>query len=508
MVSFSDYWRQGASPRHSLVGIDVSDMRLLKSIDLQGMRVSLVVGPAVEEDYFTTGRPADKSDALPALGLINLSSMLAAYNAQVRIRDLFADKTFTRAERKALSDATRVRAAVGGAADAELEALIDRWVDRVLADEPEVIGLSGRCEIDPLNFVLFARRLSNSGRRVPVVAGGIWQIRGLPERDLSDMDFLIGGEGEVPLLLLCSAISRNWSPDDIPGLCFAKGWQRGVHMRELSHSLDVLPPPTLEGLELSVYTYRLYTGWSGVTIPYRFSVGCPHNCAYCNLDNKRCFKVRSVSRVVRDLEQLHQDHDIEQFFFINSAFNIEPRYCAELLEGMIATGRKWRWADCCRPGRISPALFSKMRTSGCDWLNWGLDTASDRLDKLYRHGVPREGFAKLLQLAHKAGIRNAVNVIVGMPHETDDDLDELLRFLEQQRSWIDHTFVYIYNFIENSDIGRRPERFGLRLAADGAGVDEEEGLDWPQRQRQGIKAYQRVKSVTLEMNRSKGTDDW
>jgi radical SAM superfamily enzyme YgiQ (UPF0313 family) len=506
MVSFSTHWR--SRDRHHLVGIDPSGAKLLDSIDLAGMRVSLVVGPSVERDFFLSGKPSDKSDVMPALGLINLSSMLLAHRAKVVTRDYFLDPSFVAAERAALSDRRRLEARVRGAADPDLDSLVARWADSVLSDAPEVIGLSARTEPDPLTFLLFQRHLARIGRRVPVVVGGCWRAAELPDALLGEFDFLVANEGEVPLLLLCSAIARGWNPWRVPGLCRAERPGEPLRTSECQHHLDVLAPPRLDGIDLSRYSFRLYTGWRGVTIPYQFVVGCPYNCAYCNLANKRRYKLRSIPLVIRDLEQLHAEFGVEQFLFLNSAFNVEPRYAEELLQAMIDTGRAWRWSDCARPKRLDPGLLRRMRQSGCEWLNWGLDTSSERLDALYRRGLARVPFGRLMKAADQAGIRNAVNVIVGMPHETQADVDELLAFLDRHKASIHHVFVYKYHFIPHSDLGVHPERYGLRRDATGTGVDELDGLAWPQRHAQGVAALESVSSVAHSIASMHGTCDW
>jgi hypothetical protein len=110
-----------------------------------------------------------------------------------------------------------------------------------------------------------------------------------------------------------------------------------------------------------------------------------------------------------------------------------------------------------------------------------------------------------MRASKQAGIRNAVNVIVGMPHENDDDIAELSSFLERHKKWIDHIFVYRYYFIPHSDMGLRAGRYGLRVTSDGQGVDEIGGMNWSQRQAWSLSVYERIKSLTNDLNSQQGS---
>lgn len=475
-----------------------SDRRFLAGIDLTGLRVTLALGPAI--DGVRPGGAGDKSAVFPPLGLISLASFLRSYRAQVTIKDHFAGKHFTPAERLALGDLKRLQAALAGRRDARLDALIDKWIRKLALKDADVLCLSASVPADPLGFVLLKRRLISRGRFLPMIIGGCWNWPAFCNPWSQEIDHLVSGEGEVPLALLCDALRRGKPPGPVPGVTLYDDLSRRFLGGECTHSMDVLPPPDLEGFDLDDYSYRIYTRWRGVAIPYRFIVGCPSNCAYCNLGHKRRFKRRLPELVVRDLEALSDRFHVSQFFFLNAAFNVGRAYEQELLTRMIQAKRRWRWSDCCRPQGITEESLSDMRRAGCDWLNWGLDTSSDRLGRLYQRNILREDFTRVLRMSTRAGIRNSVNVIIGLPHETDKDIDELLVYLEAHKALIQHIFVHQYNFIPYSDMGTAPERFGLRLSLDGWGVDELDGLTWPQRQRWGAEATARVNEFTIAHN--------
>ncbi|MDD5304129.1 MAG: radical SAM protein [Elusimicrobia bacterium] len=478
-----------------------SDRDFLSGVDLSGLRVTLALGPAVESNL--PGMTGSKCDIFPPLYLIQIASVLRAYHAQVAIKDHCVGKNFTPKERQALGDVKRLQAALAGRRDVKLDALLDKWIGKLELEDTGILCLSAHVSADPLTFVLLKRRLKLQGRSLPMIVGGYWNSPLFRHAWSREIDYLVNGEGEIPLTLLCDALHHGKPPGLVPGVTVFEDQTKSFRTSELTHSMDALPVPDLEGFDLDAYSYRTYTCWDGVVIPYRFIVGCPSNCAYCNLDHKKRFKCRRPELVVRDLLSLEDRFGVSRFFFLNAAFNIGRAYEAELLARMIQAKRRWRWSDCCRPQGITEKTLVDMRRAGCDWLNWGLDTSSDRLGRLYQRNIRREDFTRVLEMSKRAGIRNSINVIIGLPHETKKDVDDLLSYLEAHDDLIQHVFVHQYNFIPHSDMGTAPERFGLRLGPGGWGVDEIDGLTWAERQRFGGTMATRVRKFAYSHAKSR-----
>ncbi|MBI5478166.1 MAG: radical SAM protein [Deltaproteobacteria bacterium] len=471
-------------------GVTVHDVARLAHVDLSGLRVTLAVGPAVLGSILEAG---NKTAAFPHLGLINLASFLRRFGATVTIRDCYADRTFNDREKLALSDVPRLAAALSGTPDAGLDRLVRRWAARLEPSRTDVLAFSSYHATDPLTIVLLKRHLVSTGSRIPVVIGGYWQFEENPGWT-SEIEVLMNGEGEVPLLLVCDALARHQDVRWIPGVC-SRDETGALRAGAATHAMDVRVAPDLDGFDLGLYTQKTYTRWSGRTVPYQFIIGCASNCAYCNAEHKARYKERHPTRVVDDLTRLKERHGVEQFFFLSSAFNTRRAYAEAVLDAMIERGAPWRWCDCARPQAIDAGLLARMRRAGCDWLNWGVDTPSDRLASRYRHGVSLEGVAALLAASSRAGIRNSINVLLGMPHESTADVEEFIRFVDDNRSVIDWVFFFQYNFIPHSAMGATPERFGLKRSTDGQGVDEIDGLTWAERCRDGAESLARVRAT-------------
>ncbi len=488
--------RPRISPCETDVSVTLEDMPALRAFRVDGFRLTLALGPAVVPSFAFDRSAGNKTEVFPHLGIIQLSSFLRAFGAVVTVRDALVDAGFSDADKIAISDLARLQRALGGAADADLDALLDRWIAYLALETADAVALSAANEADPLTFVLLRRRLAALGRRVPpLVMGGQW-LHDAFRPFAAEIDVLVLEEGEVPLLLACHALRNRQDPHWIPGVA-RLGSGGAEHLHKVTHAMNVRAVPDLTGLALARYTHQSYTGWGEPTIPYQFSLGCPFDCAYCNAIHKRRVKQRDHRLVLHDLERMHEQHGVSHFFFLNEAFNSNLKYAGALLESLTAAGRDWHWSDCARPTNISFDLLTRMRRAGCDWLNWGYDTPSDRMSEFYGRRVKNAAFAEVLADASRAGIRNSINVIIGMPHEQEEDIEEFLGFMERNRPHIDWVFFFSYDFIPHSSMGRQPERYGLRLGAQG-GVDEVGGLTWSDRQLRGQETKQRVMKLLAD----------
>ena len=111
-------------------------------------------------------------------------------------------------------------------------------------------------------------------------------------------------------------------------------------------------------------------------------------------------------------------------------------------------------------------------------LSWGIDVGSRRMARLMRKGIDLDEAAVILRASHEAGIVNQINLIVGMPHETDADVEETMQWIERVGGWVERILVARCNYYGSSLLGTHPERYGLRHSPDGRGVDVPGGVSW------------------------------
>jgi len=113
------------------------------------------------------------------------------------------------------------------------------------------------------------------------------------------------------------------------------------------------------------------------------------------------------------------------------------------------------------------ALLTKMRRSGAVKLTFGMETGSPRLLRYIRKGTSREKIAGLLKTSHELGIWNHIELIGGLPTETDADIGETVSFLKRYSEFIDVYSINPFFMYKTSPFYLEPEKFGLRRSRAG-----------------------------------------
>jgi radical SAM superfamily enzyme YgiQ (UPF0313 family) len=112
---------------------------------------------------------------------------------------------------------------------------------------------------------------------------------------------------------------------------------------------------------------------------------------------------------------------------VGAAVTDHPEIC-ELLEALVARGKQVGVSSL-RADRLTARLVNALKAGGARHLTVASDGASQRLRDAVDRKHSEEQLVRAAKLASDAGLeRLKVYNIVGLPTETDADIDELIRF--------------------------------------------------------------------------------
>ncbi len=302
------------------------------------------------------------------------------------------------------------------------------------------------------------------------VAGWIQEERRTPP-----VSSIIVGEADLSLALLAQRLAAGRDLDGIPGLWDTRKDRASVPVA-VAPDLSTLPCPDFTGISLSRYDdgsgvlraavphLSYYAEGSGVLrtpfLPYLFQLGCPHRCAYCADESARRVRSRSPQQVVDDLRTMRDRHGVRDFFFLNNLINASSPYLAELLAGLRRARLGIRWMDCARVTGMTDEVLQELAATGCVQLTYGLDLGSDRMLRLMRKDSTLDEAEDCIRRTAKAGIRTQVNLIVGMPHETDEDFASMREVVRRLGPYAVFNPMR-YHYTAGSPVYNEPARFGL-----------------------------------------------
>ena len=148
----------------------------------------------------------------------------------------------------------------------------------VVQASPDLVGISALFTPYHREALTLAREIKNRVS-VPVIMGGS-HVSAVPERVLSqpEVDFVIRGEGERPLVEFLKALVQGSGLDGVPNLGYKAGGRVTLNPIKPNDLVDDLPMADFSDLATQRYLHE------GAPICFvTTSRGCPHHCTFCSV---------------------------------------------------------------------------------------------------------------------------------------------------------------------------------------------------------------------------------
>ncbi len=285
-------------------------------------------------------------------------------------------------------------------------------------------------------------------------------------------DFIVSGEGEIPLLALIRHLTDGWPPEYIPGL--VKPQLSGFSLPEIITDVRIRGVPLYEPALMN-----LHLRGGEPIFPFIFISGCPHKCIFCANHMPYGKRILEPDDAVSKIAAIKHKYGARRFYFLNHLVNHSEGYMHRFLDCLIAADLNIAWSDCACLYGLDKTVLDKMKASGCERITWGLDTGSQRLAKLNHKPVVIADAERILRLSFDAGISNNLNLITGLPHETPDDFRKTIDFLDRNKKLISLVYHLPCVFAFTSPMFRNPDKYGIIKKGDS--FDEPGGLKWEAR---------------------------
>ena len=355
-------------------------------------------------------------------------------------------------------------------------------VDRILDSGAKVIGFSLFYNNELFSLQL-ARAIKKRDPSRYIVFGGPQASR-LQGALLSnpEVDAVVIREGEAPFNDLVEALSSGGTDGLLKGVWTRKD-KEPVFGGEQNPNFDL---NTIPDADFSDFPLKDYL--SPGMLPSFVSRGCFKKCVFCdvNLYSKQ-WRVRSGERIFGEFKrQMERYPEVNYFYFYDPIINGEMKSLEDFCDLIIEEKKinpegpfkdiRWAGNAIVRPD-MKFGILEKMARSGCDHINYGIESGSQNVIRSMRKGYLIKTAEEVLRLSTEAGIKTHIFYMVGFPTETEEDFEEGLRFLKRNADFISQ--VNPSESFTSIDYGTtladNPDEFGVPDASHGAYWESQNG---------------------------------
>jgi radical SAM superfamily enzyme YgiQ (UPF0313 family) len=348
------------------------------------------------------------------------------------------------------------------------QAIIDFYEDVLIPDLKEkqydLIGISVLVERQFETAVLLAETIRKHGLKTKIVAGGsylseIFDAGQLDDEILGCFDYVVRYEGEDAMHKLLQAIEVDGPVDDVPNLVYLKDGERIENKRDRIRDIDIFATPDYDDLPLDKYVDR------PLRLPVMGNRGCYWaKCTFCahswSLGVGK-MRDRSADKLLGDIKTLQAKHGISSVFFADESIYM-PTINA-LSDLILEEGIDISWSGMIRfEEEITLEVMQKMKAAGCYMLMFGLESISQHVQEIIKKGVDIDVVWRSLHDLKEAGIKVHLFMILGVPGETEEDMQANIDFMLQNTDLYETVQLAPFELIIGSPISKVPERYGIQ----------------------------------------------
>ena len=136
-------------------------------------------------------------------------------------------------------------------------------------------------------------------------------------------------------------------------------------------------------------------------------------------------KNRSVENVIGEIEYLVEKYNMKGMLFRDPLFSGNKKRAKQIAETIIQKNLKIKWACETRLDCLNEDLLDTFYEAGCRVINVGVDSSDTQiLDNVNRRLIDPDCQKKMVDHAHKLGIRITAFYVLGLEGETVETIEK------------------------------------------------------------------------------------
>lgn len=282
----------------------------------------------------------------------------------------------------------------------------------------------------PLPIIEIVNFIRQYNRTARIILGGPFvstQVRTLETGELAylwktiNADFYVNSsQGEATLVKIIKALKNRLPGESIENIHYRmNGTYKAAPIKQEHNPLSDNP------VKWDLFSQRIAD-----FVNVRTSISCPFSCSFCGFpEHAGKYQTTDVEWIDQQLSHLDRI-GVKRIHFIDDTFNVPVKRFREILARMIAKKYRFKWHSYFRCQFADRETIEMMKESGCEGVFLGIESGSEQVLKnmnkrtnLKRY---REGIARL----NHYGIVTFGSFITGFPGETDETIQDTVKFIE------------------------------------------------------------------------------
>lgn len=309
-------------------------------------------------------------------------------------------------------------------------------LERIRSQQPDVVGVFsswGTLDADRAALTVLRRALPHT----PLIALGTGIRYSADELLVAGATHVLLGDPELAVAELLQ------NPLPSPGLIRVRDILPEQHNHAgLIRYPERLPRPAWELTPWQSYGFLTVFG----------SRGCDDRCKYCAyvVAQGRAYRSRPAEDVAEEMIWLEQTFHPQRIMVRDPVFAVARTRTLRLLQTLRKADFHTPWECESRPEHFDTTLLRKMAATGCSVIKLGIESADPQLlTDIGRITDPREAAhylaysRRMVNEAHRYGIRTRAFVMVGLPGQTAAHTQTTAAYLRQLRPTFVHARPYV-----------------------------------------------------------------
>ena len=258
----------------------------------------------------------------------------------------------------------------------------------------------------------------------------------------SKIDFCVIGDGEIIIKNLVKTIEENKLKDEdlviIKGITFIDSQNK---LKFTGYERPV-PAPLLESPDYSILeddksinwyineksskTYELvYAGGKQATVIV--AKGCVARCTFCHRLEKG-YRVSPLEKIKKHIIMLKEKYGVGYISIGDENFGSYKNETVELVKFLGEQGLSWS-AGGVRAKTVDLEMLKLWKKNGCESVICGIESGSPTMLEVMEKKITLEKNIETLKNLYEAKLSTIVQLVIAMPGETDQTIDETIDFI-------------------------------------------------------------------------------